>query len=110
MGHGEIGPFELDPITRRSLDNALGLGEAHFTVAQSNDLLQNPSPDRSPNLNITVTEDSIRVAHVPCNGTRDVEAEFSQEFPRVIIHPLDTGKFSLAMSETITYHIKAQSR
>ena len=37
----QIGPFELDPATRRSLDNALGLGGSRQKkIEKAQDLLQ----------------------------------------------------------------------
>merc|ERR1719247_1160899 len=41
---------------------------------------------------------------------RESVAEYSPDFPKVIIHPLDTLKFQLIMSENRTLHLQAQSR
>jgi len=104
---GEIGPFELDPSTRRSLDNALGAGGNRFNVTQST------SPgDRSSlrtDMQVVVSADTVKV--VMAEGkNRESVAEYSPDFPKVIIHPLDTLKFQLIMSENRTLHLQAQSR
>jgi hypothetical protein len=104
---GEIGPFELDPSTRRSLDNALGAGGNRFNVTQST----TPS-DRSSlhtDMQVMVSADTVKV--VMAEGkNRESVAEYSPDFPKVIIHPLDTLKFQLIMSENRTLHLQAQSR
>lgn len=110
---GEIGPFELDPATRRSLDNALGFGGSRFTVMQSK-LPGEPASGRQ-DLSIQVSTEGVRVA--PVQGgysqnreSREIYAEYTGDYPKVIIHPLDTSKFQLVMSEVKTFHLIALSR
>eukprot|EP00933_Yihiella_yeosuensis_P037084 TRINITY_DN30934_c0_g1_i1.p1 TRINITY_DN30934_c0_g1~~TRINITY_DN30934_c0_g1_i1.p1 ORF type:complete len:668 (+),score=143.50 TRINITY_DN30934_c0_g1_i1:86-2089(+) len=114
---GEIGPFELDPATRRSLDNALGLGGSRFTVMQSKLPGEAGSQSRQ-DLVIQVSTEGVRVTPVQGGGgadkgsrdTRETYAEYSVDFPKIIIHPLDTSKFQLIMSETRSFHLIALSR
>jgi len=102
---GEIGPFELDPSTRRSLDNALGPGGSRFVVAQSN-----ASGSRS-DLAIHASAEGVRVApHGGERPGRDISVEYSMDYPRVIVHPLDKFKFQLLMSESRSFHLVAPSR
>lgn len=110
--HGEIGPFELDTATRRSLDNFLGLGGTRFPVMQLR-LPGEPAPAGSrQDLVIHVTTEGLRVSPVQGakGGARETVCEYSTDYPRVIIHPLDANKFQLIMSETKTFHILALSR
>jgi len=109
---GEIGPFELDPATRRSLDNALGVGGSKFTVTQSKSP-GDTTPSNRQDLMIHVTAESVKV--VPVQGgaektNREISVEYSADYPKVIIHPLDTSKFQLLMSESRTFHFAALSR
>eukprot|EP00440_Ansanella_granifera_P044628 gb/GFBE01048365.1/.p1 GENE.gb/GFBE01048365.1/~~gb/GFBE01048365.1/.p1 ORF type:complete len:658 (+),score=174.26 gb/GFBE01048365.1/:1-1974(+) len=112
---GEIGPFELDPATRRSLDNALGLGGNRFTVMQSR-LPGEVGAGGRQDLSIQVSTEGVRVAAVQGAGyaqgreAKDFYAEYSPDYPKVIIHPLDTSKFQLVMSGSKTYHLIALSR
>jgi len=41
---------------------------------------------------------------------RETVCEYSPDYPKVIIHPLDTCKFQLIMNETRAFHLQAQSR
>lgn len=102
---GSIGPFEVDPTTRRSLDNALAHGSGHFGAS-----LTTPAGNRQE-VGILVTDDGVRVSL----GGRDrpgkeVWTEYSTEYPRVIVHPLDTTKFQLTMNETRIFNLTAPSR
>lgn len=110
---GEIGPFELDPATRRSLDNALGLGGSRFAVMQSKLPGEAPGGARQ-DLAIQVSSEGVRVTSVGAGyqgrDSREVYAEYSSEYPKVIIHPLDTTKFRLVMSEVKTFHLMALTR
>lgn len=111
MALGEIGPFELDPSTRRSLDNALGTGGNRFVVSQST-----APADRSSlrqDMAVVVANDSVKVSQIQLgadNRNRETICEYSPDYPKVIIHPLDTCKFQLIMNETRAYHLQAQSR
>lgn len=132
---GEIGPFELDPATRRSLDNALGTGSSRFVVAEAKGL---GSPDgysssgRRQELVISASLDGVRVspaaekAEKAERGERDEQqrgggaerpsnrdaalVEYAADYPRVIIHPLDTTKFQLVLSQKRQYQLVASSR
>lgn len=109
--YGEIGPFELDPATRRSLDNALGLGGSKFNVMQPK--VPGDHAAERKDLVIHVSADAVRVVPVQGGAERagkDVTAEYSADYPKVIIHPLDTTKFQLVMSEARTFHLIALSR
>ncbi|CAE7509409.1 AIR9 [Symbiodinium microadriaticum] len=110
---GEIGPFELDPATRRSLDNALGLGGSRFAAMQSKLPGEAPGGARQ-DLAIQVSSEGVRVTSVGAGyqgrDSREVYAEYSSEYPKVIIHPLDTTKFRLVMSEVKTFHLMALTR
>lgn len=111
MALGEIGPFELDPSTRRSLDNALGTGGNRFIVSQSS-----TPADRSSlrqDMAVVVANDSVKVTQIQLgaeNRNRETTHEYSPDYPKVIIHPLDTCKFQLIMNETRAFHLQAQSR
>lgn len=110
---GEIGPFELDPATRRSLDNALGHGGSRFTVMQSK-LPGEPAGGRQ-DLSIQVSTEGVRVTAVQGSGYqnrdgKEINAEYSADYPKVIIHPLDTTKFQLIMNEVKTFYLIALSR
>lgn len=109
---GEIGPFELDPATRRSLDNSLGVSGNKFTVSQLRSAGDSSGTAASrQDLMIHVSTEGVKVA--PASGTsssREVVAEYSAEYPRVIIHPLDTTKFQLVMNESRTFHLVASGR
>eukprot|EP00927_Polykrikos_kofoidii_P056535 TRINITY_DN50634_c0_g1_i1.p1 TRINITY_DN50634_c0_g1~~TRINITY_DN50634_c0_g1_i1.p1 ORF type:complete len:678 (+),score=137.54 TRINITY_DN50634_c0_g1_i1:139-2172(+) len=113
---GEIGPFELDPATRRSLDNALGHGASRFVVAVTKapgDGSSAGAQGGKQELVIYVTEDRVRV--VPLHGgsertNREVSTDYTTEFPKVVIHPLDTLKFKLIMSEGRTFHLAGTTR
>ncbi|CAK0855507.1 unnamed protein product [Prorocentrum cordatum] len=40
----------------------------------------------------------------------EVWTEYTTEYPRVIVHPLDTTKFQLTMNETRIFNLTAPSR
>jgi len=106
---GKIGPFELDPATRRSLDNALGLGGSKFTVMSR----QPGETGNRQDLTIQVNTEGVRVLAGPNGGPaqgKDIFVEYSPDYPKVIIHPLDTGKFQLLLSGSKTFHLVALSR
>ncbi|CAE8587663.1 unnamed protein product, partial [Polarella glacialis] len=107
--HGVIGPFELDPITRMSLENILSSGASRFPVRHFRD--QNDPHPRD--LQIHVTQDHVKVVHPGAErGSSEVLAPYSADYPKVIIHPLDTCKFRLELSEEQdkVYHFVALSR
>mmetsp|Transcript_34577 Transcript_34577/g.98355 ORF Transcript_34577/g.98355 Transcript_34577/m.98355 type:complete len:665 (+) Transcript_34577:77-2071(+) len=104
---GEIGPFELDPSTRRSLDNAVGLGGQRFAVTQ---IREGTSSSGNRELSINVSTDCVRVANTQGSQGREVVAEYSQEYPRVIIHTFDIVKFQLVMNESRSFCLAAPSR
>lgn len=114
--HGEIGPFELDPATRRSLDNALGVGDSRFVVAATKapgDTSSASSQNGKQELVIYASEEKVRV--VPLHGgsertNRELSTEYTSDYPRVTIHPLDTLKFQLIMSEGRVFHLAASTR
>lgn len=107
---GEIGPFELDPSTRRSLDNAIGAGGSRFPVRhyKSETDLEATSQD----LVIHVMQDDVKVVTPGMTEryNKEVVAFYTADYPKVIIHPLDTVKFQLVMNEEKTFHLAALSR
>jgi len=112
---GAIGPFDLDPATRRSLDDALGFGEARFEASFLSADDDGPSRDgrngrnKGPqDVKISISAENVKVCGVP--GKRDIVAEYGTDFPKVILHPLDSVKFTLAMGETNTLQLAARSR
>lgn len=112
---GEIGPFELDPATRRSLDNALGLGAARFHTMQSKAPGDTgPASTTRLDLAVHVTAEGVRVVPLQPDGatraSKEMVAEYSADYPKVIVHPLDTSKFQLVMSESRVVHLMATSR
>lgn len=111
---GKIGPFELDPGTRRSLDNALGFGRSRFVAAQSS-RFQGDTPRASSRQDVAihVNKEGARVAPLQGGAERpgkELCVEFSAEYPKVIIHPLDTLRFQLIMNESHIFNLIAQSR
>lgn len=111
---GEIGPFELDSMTRRNLDNALGKGLV-FGATQARPLSdQGPPPSAHKDYHIHVTAENIRVVPLDERGDershREVRAEYTAEFPRVVIHTLDTVRFQLSLSESKSFSMIAESR
>lgn len=106
---GLIGPFELDPITRMSLENILSSGASRFPVRHFRD--QNDPHPRD--LQIHVTQDHVKVVHPGAErGSSEVTAPYSADYPKVVIHPMDTCKFRLELSEEEdkVYHFVALSR
>jgi hypothetical protein len=103
---GEIGPFELDPATRRSLDNALGVGTARFTAVSR---VSDPDVSEREHV-IHVTAERVRIVPADAKGSREdpskeVSIEYGHDYPKVIIHPLDTSKFNLHMGDGRNFQI-----
>mmetsp|Transcript_35592 Transcript_35592/g.94681 ORF Transcript_35592/g.94681 Transcript_35592/m.94681 type:complete len:667 (-) Transcript_35592:111-2111(-) len=108
---GEIGPFELDPATRRSLDNALGVGTARFTAVSR---VSDPDVSEREHV-IHVTAERVRIVPADAKGSREdpskeVSIEYGHDYPKVIIHPLDTSKFNLHMGDGRNFQMFATSR
>jgi len=109
QAHAVIGTFELDPITRMSLENIVSSGASRFPVRHYRD--QNDPHPRD--LQIHVTQDYVKVVHPGAErGSNEVLAPYSADFPKVVIHPMDTCKFRLELSEEQdkVYHFVALSR
>lgn len=106
---GEIGPFELDPSTRKSLENLIYSGGSSFPARHHKD-----QEDRHPrDLQIRVTQEMVKVVHPGVGGSNsEIVAPYSADYPKVIIHPTDTCKFRLDLSEdpTKSYRFQALSR
>jgi len=107
---GEIGPFELDSSTRRSLENAIGAGGSRFPV-------RHYRPDAADgatatDLVIHVMQDDVKVVQPGMTErfNKEVTSYYTADFPKVLIHPLDTVKFQLVMSDDKTFHLAALSR
>eukprot|EP00931_Biecheleriopsis_adriatica_P035091 TRINITY_DN20221_c0_g1_i1.p1 TRINITY_DN20221_c0_g1~~TRINITY_DN20221_c0_g1_i1.p1 ORF type:complete len:649 (-),score=152.41 TRINITY_DN20221_c0_g1_i1:64-1986(-) len=107
--HSVIGPFELDPITRMSLENIVSSGASRFPVRHYRD--QNDPHPRD--LQIHVTQEHVKVVHPGAErGSNEVLAPYSADYPKVVIHPMDTCKFRLELSEEQDkiFHFVALSR
>lgn len=106
---GVLGPFELDPITQMSLEKLICCGFGPFPVRHYRD-----QDDRHPrDLMIHVSPDFVKVVHPGADrGSAEVSAEYSSGFPKIVIHPLDTCKFRLELSDDRdkVYHFQALSR
>mmetsp|Transcript_113099 Transcript_113099/g.325120 ORF Transcript_113099/g.325120 Transcript_113099/m.325120 type:complete len:651 (-) Transcript_113099:116-2068(-) len=107
---GVLGPFELDPITRMSLENNLASGGSPFPARHCRD-----QDDAHPrDLQIRVTQDFVKVVHPgPSHvGNKEVSAPYTADYPKVVLHPADTCKFTLILNEEPdkTYRFQALSR
>jgi len=104
---GEIGPFELEAATRRSLDDALGRGEITFKVTPTGGLSDTPPAP----LQVHVTSEGVRISDSD-KATGGVFAAFTAEFPRVLVHPVQSTvtSFKLVISDTISFDLLASSR
>lgn len=92
---GVLGPFELDPITRLSLENLISSGGSRFPVRHFRDQ-DDPHPR---DLQIHVTQDYVKVVHPGAERGNEIVAIYNADFPKVVIHPLDTCKFRLELGE-----------
>jgi len=109
QAYGEMGPIELDPITRMSLENPVSFGGCRFPVRHFRDQ-DDPHPR---DLQIHVSQDCVRVVHPGAGAPdREVVAPYMADYPKVVIHPLDYCKFRLELSEDRdkAYHFLALSR
>jgi len=105
---GVLGPFELDPITRLSLENLISSGGSRFPVRHFRDQ-DDPHPR---DLQIHVTQDYVKVVHPGAERGSEIISHYNADFPKAIIHPLDTCKFRLELGEERekVYHFVALSR
>lgn len=106
---GELGPFEVDPITRMNLENLISSGATSFPARHCRDQ-DDPHPR---DLQIRVTQDFVKVVHPGADrGSSEVVAPYSADYPKVILHPSDTCKFRLELSEDPEkcYRFQALSR
>jgi len=106
---GVLGPFMLDPINKMSLENMLASENTRFPVRHYRDE-DDPHPR---DLQIHVMQDYVKVVHPGADrGSSEVVAPYSADYPKVVIHPLDTCKFRLELSEEADkiYHFVALSR
>lgn len=109
QAYGVLGAFELDPITRMSLENLIASGQSSFPARHCRDE-DDPHPR---DLQIRVTQDFVKVVHPGADrGASEMVAPYSADYPKVILHPLDTCKFRLELSEDPdkTYRFQALSR
>lgn len=109
QAYGVLGPFELDPITKMSLENLISSGASRFPVRHYRDE-DDPNPR---DLQIHVTQDYVKVVHPGLGGqSSEVVAPYTADYPKVVIHPLDTCKFRLELSDEAEkiYHFVALSR
>lgn len=107
---GEIGPFELDPSTRRSLDNAIGAGGSRFPVRHYKN--ETDAEASTQDLVIHVMQEDVKVVTpgMTEKHNKEVNTHYGADYPKVIIHPLDTVKFQLVFSEDKIFHLAALSR
>jgi len=111
IARGEIGPFGLDPSTRRSLDNALGLGSCSFP-AYSKSTSSSATATRQ-DFNISAAVEGVSVIPILAGVERadkKVFVSYTEVFPRIVIHTLDTSKFQLVLGEGRTFNFHAPSR
>mmetsp|Transcript_93318 Transcript_93318/g.273175 ORF Transcript_93318/g.273175 Transcript_93318/m.273175 type:complete len:635 (+) Transcript_93318:95-1999(+) len=109
QAYGVLGPFELDPITKMSLENLISSGASRFPVRHYRDE-DDPHPR---DLQIHVTQDHVKVVHPGADRqSSEVLAPYTADYPKVVIHPLDTCKFRLELSDEADkiYHFVALSR
>lgn len=109
QAYGVLGPFELDPITKMSLENLISSGASRFPVRHYRDE-DDPHPR---DLQIHVTQDHVKVVHPGADRqSSEVLAPYTADYPKVVIHPLDTCKFRLELSDEVDkiYHFVALSR
>mmetsp|Transcript_57629 Transcript_57629/g.146270 ORF Transcript_57629/g.146270 Transcript_57629/m.146270 type:complete len:645 (+) Transcript_57629:126-2060(+) len=92
---GELGPFEVDPITRMNLENLISSGATSFPARHCRDQ-DDPHPR---DLQIRVTQDFVKVVHPGADRDPEVVASYSADYPKVVLHPSDTCKFQLLLSE-----------
>lgn len=92
---GVLGPFELDPITRLSLENLISSGGSRFPVRH----FRNQDDPHPRDLQIHVTQDYVKVVHPGAERGSEVLVHYTADYPRVVIHPLDTCKFCLELGE-----------
>ncbi|CAD7945662.1 unnamed protein product [Amoebophrya sp. A120] len=104
---GEIGPFQLDPSTRRSLDNSIGAGGSRFPVT-----FYKKENEPKQNYMLHVTSDEIKVIQPGMTERfdREISITYSGDYPRVLIHPLDTLKFKLLVDSSTEMHFGSLSR
>lgn len=105
---GVVGPFELDPITRLSLENLISSGGSRFPVRH----FRNHDDPHPRDLQIHVTQDYVKVVHPGAERGSELLVNYTADYPRVVIHPLDTCKFSLELGEAADhiYQFVALSR
>lgn len=105
---GVLGPFELDPITRLSLENLISSGGSRFPVRH----FRNTEDTLPRDLQIHVTQDYVKVVHPGAERGSETLIQYTADHPRIVIHPLDTCKFRLELSdrEEDAYHFVALSR
>ena len=103
----EIGPFELDPATRRTLDNSVATGGTRFPVTY-----HPPGAEARQNYIVHVSQDEIKVVQpgmVERFNKEDVTS-YDGEWPIVIIHPLDTHKLRIVKRGGEELYFSALSR
>jgi hypothetical protein len=104
--HGEIGPFQLDPSTRKLLDNAIGARGTIFPV-QSH---MEGGHTQDCKLQVLESEMKFIIPGPADRNNKEIVAYYKADYPKVIIHPLDTTKFQLEMSEQKKLNLSALGR
>jgi hypothetical protein len=107
---GEVGPIELDPITWLGLEDLVARGGgSRFPVRHYRD----PDDPHPRDAQIHVTQDYVKVVVPgPERGNHEETAAFSADFPKVVLHPVDTQKFRLELGDgqENVYHFAGYSR
>ena len=105
---GEIGPFELDAGTRRSLDNALSASGTRYPVAYH----QSDTDEKRIDTTLHITPEFIKFCPPPGSGDRgplETMDSYTADYPKVIIHPLDTVRFKLLLDPDRQYQEKRET-
>jgi hypothetical protein len=107
---GDVGPIELDPITRLGLEDLVSRGGgSRFPVRHFRD----PDDPHPRDTQIHDTQDFVKVVHPgPERGNHEESVTFSADHPKIVLHPTATQKFRLELGDgrDRVYHFAAYSR
>ena len=106
---GEIGPFELDAGTRRSLDNALGAGGTRYPVAYHLSDVDEKKIDTTLHISPEFIKFCPPPGRTDCGPVETMDS-YTADYPKVIIHPLNTVRFKLILDQDRQYHLSSVSR
>jgi len=103
---GELGPFELDPSTARSLDNVIGAEGSKFPVR----FHQSGDSSGGSDLVVHVMADEVKVQQHNSASAKEKTARYSADYPRVTMTPKDTVRFDLELRPSRVFQLSALSR